>query len=200
MSKIKIRIQYLFEIILFFVLLTACTNNPDKIVDTPADTIDQKLVTPIIPHRFIPLAKHFGYPFGYPNFEGYHDAKPFGEPHLGADFNGIEGGDSDWGDTIKSIGNGVVTYSSGALLNIMHRTTDKKIPIITAIYYHCDTLFVFEHEIVKAGQVIALVGKKDTGIAHLHFEIATDTNHVGGFYGNDTTGFMNPVTFIETHR
>jgi len=188
-------------VIAFLILLSTCDNNqPERIVNTIPEELIAKQDTPIIQHRYIPLAKNFGYPLGYPDFEGYHDAKPFGEPHLGADFNGIEGGDSDWGDTIKSIGNGVVTYSSGCLLNIMHRTMDKDIPIITSIYYHCDTLFVQENDIVEAGQVIALVGKKDTHVAHLHFEIATDTNNVGGFYGSDTTGYMNPVTFIENHR
>jgi len=156
--------------------------------------------TIVIEQRIIPVTEHFGYPLGYPDFEGYFDAKPFGNFHLGADFNGNEGGDSDWGDTIKSIGNGVVTYSSGALLNIMHRTTDNNIPVITAIYYHCDTLFVQEGDMVEAGQPIALLGKKDTNVAHLHFEIATDTTQVGGFYGDDASGFMNPVIFLDNHK
>jgi len=187
--------------IFVLVLLSSCVNHQQK--EEEKTVIDKGVTEPIVQikqTRDIPITEHFGYPLGYPDFEGYHDAKPFGEPHLGADFNDIEGCDSDWGDTIRSIGNGVVTYSSGALLNIMHRTTDKKAPIITAIYYHCDTLFVQENEIIKAGQVIALVGKKDTDVAHLHFEIATETTQVGGFYGNDTTGFMNPVTFIDEHR
>ncbi|MBN1250569.1 MAG: M23 family metallopeptidase [Bacteroidales bacterium] len=183
-----------------FILLVACTDN--KTSKSEITLYGKKLKRPHeMLKRFIPVAEHFDYPLGYPDFECYHDAKPFGvNGHLGADFNGIEGGDSDLGDTIKSIGNGVVTYSDGCLLNIMHRTIDKKHFIITSIYYHCDTLFVSENEIVKGGQVIALLGKKDTQVAHLHFEIATDTNMVGGFYGADTTGFMNPMTFIKTHR
>ncbi len=53
---------------------------------------------------------------------------------------------------------------------------------------------------VTDGQQIALISKKDTNVAHLHFEIVTDTNHVAGFYGNDISRFINQVTFIENHR
>ena len=176
--------RYSFNIIITIVGIALIAyavwvNNKDITDEEKAITTKD---TTTIQYRFIPLAEHFGYPLG------------------STYFNSIEGGGSDLGDTIYSIGNGVVSYSSDALLNIMHRTTDTKIPIITSIYDHCDTLFVRENEIVKAGQSIALVGKKDTDVTHLHFEITTDTSYVGGFYDNDTTGFINPVTFIDEHR
>ena len=191
-----------YILILILVILSACTdNNMDEVEKLKA----KKIVTverPIIKMRFIPLAEHFGFPLGYPDGEGYYDANPFRtDGHLGADLNGLGGGDTDFGDTIKAIGNGVVLDGFiNSALYIMHRTTDKNLPVIKSFYYHCDTVFVKENDIVKAGQVIALVGKTDTEIAHLHFEIIIDTSTVSRFYDSDTTGYMNPITFIKTHR
>jgi hypothetical protein len=46
-------------------------------------------------------AEHFDFPAGKPDGEGYYNAQGFGKNnHLGADWNGNGGGNTDLGDTI----------------------------------------------------------------------------------------------------
>ncbi len=69
----------------------------------------------------------FDFPLGKPDGKGYYNAQIFGENnHLGEDWNGIEGGNSDYGDSIFSIGNGKVIFAKdvkggwGKVIKIKH--------------------------------------------------------------------------------
>ncbi len=56
-----------------------------------------------------PLADGFDFPVGKPEGTGYYKARGFyPNGHLGEDWNGRGGGDSDLGDPIYSMGTGVV--------------------------------------------------------------------------------------------
>jgi len=147
------------------------------------------------------VTEDFKFPLGYPDLQGYHDAKAFGvNNHLGCDLNKDGNGNNDLGDTIKAIGYGFVTISSEARIVLMHRTKIEKHPYILSVYFHCDKLLVDYGELVIPGQPIATVGKKFTTLAHLHFEIVTDLSiEAGGFYGEDNTGFLDPVKFINKY-
>lgn len=154
---------------------------------------------PVMCDKRWPINYKLGFPVGYPNMKGYHDANPFGNVtsngyHLGADLT--KPGNEDYRDTIYSIGDGEVRESGGALIAIKHHlVTDQ---FIISSYFHCDTIFVNYCDIVKAGQPIGLVGKKFTKAAHLHFEILTDTTRRAMFYGADEKGNVDPVKFINS--
>ena len=58
------------------------------------------------------IASSFDMPVGVPNSKGYYNAQPFGKNnHLGDDWNGTGGGNSDLGDPIYAIANGKITFS-----------------------------------------------------------------------------------------
>lgn len=82
-----------------------------------------------------------------------------------------------------------------------HYTDKNKYTIIKSIYFHCDTLFVEESQIVKAGEPVALAGKRCTSLAHLYSEITTtDTFKNADFYVGNNSFFLEPVKFLNNHR
>lgn len=73
------------------------------------------------------IADGFDYPVGKPNAKGYYNAQPFGKnDHLGDDWNGVGGGNTDKGDPIFSMAHGYVTQSInfyggwGKVVRIVH--------------------------------------------------------------------------------
>ena len=66
---------------------------------------------------FVPLADGFDFPVGKPDGKGYYKSRGLrlATPrHLGEDWNGNGGGNSDLGDPVYSIGMGLVTYAADA--------------------------------------------------------------------------------------
>ena len=58
------------------------------------------------------LANSFDFPVGKPDGYGYYNAQKFGENnHLGDDWNGVGGGNTDYGDSIFSVANGQVIFA-----------------------------------------------------------------------------------------
>ncbi|MFM9984043.1 MAG: hypothetical protein ACKVOK_02335, partial [Flavobacteriales bacterium] len=58
------------------------------------------------------LAAGFDFPIGKPNAKGYYNAQGFGKnDHLGDDWNGIGGGNTDMGDPVYAVSDGLVTES-----------------------------------------------------------------------------------------
>ena len=55
----------------------------------------------------------FDFPVGPPDASGYYDAQPFGiNDHLGSDWNGDGGGDTDLGDPVHAIAAGVISEAT----------------------------------------------------------------------------------------
>ena len=70
----------------------------------PAQSISLRTET-----AFTKLADGFDFPLGIPDAQGYYKARGFrSNGHLGEDWDGIRGGDTDLGDPVCSIGAGVV--------------------------------------------------------------------------------------------
>lgn len=116
------------------------------------------------------------------------------------------GGNSDYGDPIYSIADGIVSSAGnvelgwGNVVRIIHPV--KKGETVEAVYAHLAGMKVHEGEIVKRGQVIGTMGDAG-GIykAHLHFELRTKVNlPLGGGYSRDYKGFCDPTEFIDKHR
>ncbi len=157
-----------------------------------------------------PVADGFDFPVGKPDAKGYYDAQSFGKNnHLGSDWNGNGGGNSDMGDDVFAIGNGVVFYAEnigggwGNVIRIVHNTGTAKDPVyVESLYGHFDKILVDSGTVVKRGQKIGTIGNAG-GIyyAHLHLEIRTQTEMpVGGGYAADKTGFTDPTKFIRSKR
>lgn len=100
----------------------------------------------------------------------------YGVWHTGEDWNGKGGGDSDLGDPVYSIAEGVVIDSGfvanswGNIILIEHvLSTGTK---VWSQYAHLDEILVSDGTVAKSQQ-IGTIGKgaQDKWIAHLHFEI-----------------------------
>lgn len=147
----------------------------------------------------------FRFPCGIPEGKGYYVSQQFQDPtmhagdHLGVDISGNGGGNTDLGDTIYSIGNGVIAFGEIydlGYISVYHKYNNK---IIKAVYYHCDTIFSRTNDYVTKGQPIATIGNRGTYQAHLHFEIASDTTITLGGYGIPD-GWIDPMKLFPNFK
>jgi murein DD-endopeptidase MepM/ murein hydrolase activator NlpD len=149
----------------------------------------------------------FDFPVGKPDAKGYYNAQPFMKnAHLGDDWNATTGGNSDLGQPIFAVSNGIVSevkdYKGGwgNVVRIIHQLPNGEFR--ESLYAHCQEVLVEEREAVKIGQKIATIGNVD-GLyyAHLHLEMRWKINaRLGGGYSTDTSGYLNPTEFIKRFR
>jgi murein DD-endopeptidase MepM/ murein hydrolase activator NlpD len=161
------------------------------------------------------LADGFDFPVGKPNAEGYYKARGLRlrEPrHYGEDWNGRAGGDSDLGNPVYAIGDGIVTFAHnvhvgwGNVVLTRHAYRDPasgKVKFIDTLNGHLDSILVKTGQAVKRGQQIGTIGN-NFGMypAHLHFEIRYDITI--GMARNDVPADMlhwaDPTQFINQYR
>jgi hypothetical protein len=159
-----------------------------------------------------PLADGFDHAVGKPNAAGYYVFRGFWpNGHLGEDWNGNGGGDSDLGDPVYAIGDGVVVFSEdykrrwGNVVIVRHAYRDKsgRTAYVDSLYGHLDRRQVRLYEIVKRGQQIGTIGNC-YGIyaAHLHLEIRKNLR-IGmarSSFAKDYSNYYSPRAFISEHR
>ncbi len=121
--------------------------------------------------------------------------------------NGPGGGDSDLGQPIFATADGVVTFSGqadgtswGNVVTLWHGSFGSR-------YGHCQKMIVNAGDRVKAGQVIAFVGKGYQGRfpAHLHFDIFKKKLPTPGFWTNGDKElllqyFVDPWKFLKDNH
>lgn len=193
---------------------TSVSDYPSEYAETDDDIV---CIEPVDPNLMVfqyakdcRPADGFDYPVGPPNARGYYDAQPFGEnTHLGSDWNGNGGGNSDYGDPVYAVADGVVFWARdegagwGNVLRIVHNAGTDSVPVfVESLYGHLSNLRVALGENVARGQEIGAIGNADGAYyAHLHLEIRDSLGmEVGGGYSRDQRGFVNPTKFIQTHR
>lgn len=160
------------------------------------------------------LADRFDFPVGRPEAAGYHKARGFTpNGHLGEDWNGDGGGDTDLGDPIYAIGNGLVVLARdvrvgwGNVVIVRHSFREPAegdaIKTIDSLYGHLDSILVKEGQAVSRGQQIATMGTAHGQYdAHLHFEIRKNLT-VGmsrSSFPRDFQTYWDPTQFLATHR
>ncbi|WP_298425665.1 M23 family metallopeptidase [uncultured Kordia sp.] len=152
------------------------------------------------------IASGFDFPIGKPNANGYYNAQKFTvNDHLGDDWNGKGGGNTDLGDPIYSIGNGYVNFAEdieggwGNVIRIIHKYKGN---YYESLYAHCDTISVKNGSFVTKGTQIGTIGNAHgTYYAHLHLEIRDSIlMDIGGGYSKNTTGYLDPTKFINSNR
>jgi murein DD-endopeptidase MepM/ murein hydrolase activator NlpD len=156
------------------------------------------------------VAIKFRSPVGNPPGKNYYNAQGFmRNTHLGEDWNGNGGGNTDLGDTVYACANGYVKFAEdihggwGNVVRILHQLPEKdKWKEVESLYAHFNEVFVKPDTYVKIGAPIGTIGTAH-GIypAHLHFEMRHNVNmEIGGGYSKDTTGFLNPKEFLASHK
>jgi Peptidase family M23 len=158
----------------------------------------------------VPLADGFDLPVGK-NGKSYYKARgvrPNG--HLGEDWNGTGGGDTDLGDPIYSAADGIVTFAEDFRLGwgnvVIIRSAylengDTK--YVDSLYGHLLDFTVRAGQTIKRGQQIARMGS-NRGMypAHLHFEMRKNIN-VGMYrssFPRDWSVYWSPTEFVAAHR
>lgn len=159
------------------------------------------------------LADGFDYPVGKPNGEGYYIYRGFSpNGHLGEDWNGVGGGNTDEGDPIYSIAHGIVVYSEdykagwGNVVIVRHayRENNGQIAFIDSLYGHLKVRSVRLGQQVTRGQLLGTMGRgpRNMYAAHLHFEIRKDLR-VGmrrELYPRTYATYHVPKQFMDARR
>ena len=160
---------------------------------------------------FVKLADGFDLPVGKPDAQGYYKARGFrSNGHLGEDWDGVRGGDTDLGDPIYCIGDGVVVFARdchmgwGNVVIVRHSYRESgAVRNIDSLYGHLQKILVHRGQAVKRGQQIATLGNAH-GLydAHLHLEIRK--NIAIGMsrdkFAKDQGNYYDPSQFILSHR
>jgi murein DD-endopeptidase MepM/ murein hydrolase activator NlpD len=157
------------------------------------------------------LANGFDFPVGKPDAGGYYKARGYtANYHLGEDWDGVRGGDSDLGDPVSCIGEGVVVFAHdvhrgwGNVIIVRHSYREEgEIKTIDSLYGHLDKMLVRAGDTVRRGQKIGTMGTAH-GIydAHLHFEIRKNLE-IGmsrAAFAQDLSNYYDPTKFIQSHR
>ncbi len=148
-----------------------------------------RLATPVIRNMDIPMGSESG---------GLcYNAQPFAEmnekrggPHLGDDWNGIGGSNTDLGDPIYAAADGLVCYVGepspgwGKVVILQHRLPDGS--SMQTMYAHLHETLVSYGTLVGRGREIGTCGNAQGAyLAHLHYEVRIgDGIDIGAGYGN----------------
>jgi murein DD-endopeptidase MepM/ murein hydrolase activator NlpD len=159
----------------------------------------------------VPMADGFEVPVGRDGLKQYYKARGFRpNGHLGEDWNGAGGGDSDLGDPVYCTANGLVVFARnyrvgwGNVVIVRHAYLENgKTLFVDSLYGHLNEILVQEGEILPRGKKLGTIGN-NRGMydAHLHFEIRKNI-HVGMFRSSFSRNFdtyWDPTQFIAAHR
>jgi murein DD-endopeptidase MepM/ murein hydrolase activator NlpD len=163
----------------------------------------------------ISLADGFDFPVGKPNADGYYRSRGLrlrSPQHFGEDWNGRGGGDTDLGDPVYAVADGIVTFAAdvkagwGNVVLTRHAYRDPssgQVKYIDTLNGHLDKMMVTVGQQIKRGQQIGTIGS-NRGMypAHLHFEMRHDISI--GMMRNSAPCTMahwaDPTKFINAHR
>lgn len=158
----------------------------------------------------VPLADGFQAPVGH-NGKSYYKARGAqANGHLGEDWNGVSGGDTDLGDPIYATATGIVVFAQnwqlgwGNVVITRHAYWDgTAVRYVDALYGHLLDFNVQPGQLVRRGQMIGRMGN-NSGMydAHLHFEMRKNLN-VGMYrssFPRDGSVYWSPTDFIAANR
>ncbi len=194
--------QRLFMYILILSFFTACISG-----NRSGNHQENSCLFNRIDFDTIKVADGFDFPVGKPDASNYYNAQKFGENnHLGEDWNGKGGGNTDLGDPIYSIANGYVCFSEnieggwGNVIRIVHYIDQEN--RVESLYAHCKEILVEKGAYLEKGQIIGTIGNNSGQYyAHLHFELRNKPGMpIGGGYSINNEGYLNPTEFINKNR
>jgi murein DD-endopeptidase MepM/ murein hydrolase activator NlpD len=160
---------------------------------------------------FTRLADGFDFPVGKGEARGYYKARgyrPHG--HQGEDWDGVGGGDTDLGDPVYVIGDGVVVFARdchqgwGNVIIVRHAYRESgSVRTIDSLYGHLGKILVHRGQTVRRDQQIATIGNAH-GLydAHLHLEVRKNLA-IGmsrNKFAQDFSNYYDPSDFIASHR
>jgi len=157
------------------------------------------------------MADGFDFPVGKPDAEEYYKSRGYRpNGHLGEDWNGKRGGDTDLGDPVWSCANGLVVYAEnfghgwGNVVIVRHVYEERgQRKFADSLYGHLDRILCRMGQHVRRGQQLGTIGTGGGRYdAHLHFEIRKELR-VGMArhrFPRDERVYWDPTTFIAARR
>lgn len=130
--------------------------------------------------------------------------------HLGDDWNGTSGGDSDLGAPVTATAHGVVVFARdfrlgwGNVVIIRHAYMEAgQVAYVDSLYGHLHEISVQEGQKIVRGQKVGTIGN-NRGMynAHLHFEMRKNLR-IGmarSAFARDFTNYWDPHLFIAQHQ
>ncbi|MEX2579171.1 MAG: M23 family metallopeptidase [Verrucomicrobiales bacterium] len=164
-------------------------------------------VTSPIEMVLAPTADTFDYPVGSAHGALTYNAQPFlTANHLGDDLNGIGGGDSDLGDPVYAVADGLVIFAGwpsdgwGNVAMLLHELADGR--LVETFYGHLDSIRVPVGRQVGRGDTIGTIGTANGRyLAHLHFEIRRyPTLDAGAGYADSKLGRVSGELALRKWR
>jgi murein DD-endopeptidase MepM/ murein hydrolase activator NlpD len=188
--------------------------NAVRVIDRPAREPESLPAQPISfsgQTAFTRLADGFDLPVGKPDARGYYKARGMrAHGHLGEDWDGVGGGDTDLGDPVYCIGDGVVVFARdchqgwGNVIIVRHAFREGLgVRNVDSLYGHLQKILVHHGQAIRRGQQIATIGNAH-GLydAHLHLEVRK--NIAIGMsrdkFAQDFSNYYDPSEFILSHR
>jgi len=159
----------------------------------------------------VKLADGFDFPVGKPDAENYYIYRGFrANGHLGEDWNGTGGGNTDLGDPTYSIAHGIVVFAKdvkkgwGNCVIVRHAYLENgSIRAVDSLYAHLDRITVREGQRVERGDLVGTIGtNRGMYTAHLHFEMRKNL-YVGmnrTKFPRDFSVYYDPSDFINARR
>lgn len=148
---------------IWFVLLSACAS---------------QLALPVADSPAVPAATCLRLPVGDPPGEGYYVAQGVGGArlHLGEDWNGVGGGNTDLGDPVFTMGPGTVVSAGeggpgwGLVVRVVHVLPDGS--RWESVYAHLQRMDVQVGQVLSDRAAIGTIGNAGGAyLAHLHLEL-----------------------------
>ncbi|MDG1358467.1 MAG: M23 family metallopeptidase [Akkermansiaceae bacterium] len=138
------------------------------------------------------------------NAQHFWDQNPMrGGYHTGDDINGIGGMNTDLGDSVYAIADGIAYYrgepspSWGKTIILAHRNQQGE--ILLSMYSHLNNSYAAYGQLVHQSEEIGTVGTANNNYpAHLHLEMRDSTGiHMGRGYISKQGEFLNPSQIIQ---
>lgn len=156
-------------------------------------------------------ADGFDMPVGKPDAVGYYRSRGLiiGR-HMGDDWNGNGGGNTDLGAPVYSTAHGLAVYARDARMGWGKTVIVRHVyweggrwNYVDSFYTHLHQIFVREGQQIRRGQLVGSIGtNRGMYVAHLHFEIRKNLR-IGinqGAYRRDLSNYYRPYEFIIGRR
>ena len=199
-------IKFLVLLVFFMQIVSCKSEKAQNLKDTQEIEIKPQII-----------AESFAYPIGETEYvtqardkkDKWYNAQDFTvNNHLGEDWNGNAGGNSDCGESVYAGADGEITFAENAgigwgnVVIIEHNLPDGK--KVQTLYGHLRKIVKTSGE-VKKNEQIGEVGNADGKyFCHLHFELREENcpmwNKAGAGYDAENKGWLDPSDFIDKHK